>query len=88
MGSTIQDRGNRAILRYGVQRAIFCPISNKLLDVRQAVYVEMVRGDQRRGTVVHAEVYDGMKGAIANGTAPDGLTIDDAETIDGRKFNW
>jgi hypothetical protein len=82
-GDTDPDEAvQQAALLYAVQRAITCPISGRVLDVRRAVLVELPAG----GTVVcDAETADErLEGALADiGIDRDRVTI-----TDGRKLTW
>lgn len=54
----------RNVLRYAVQRAIFCPVSGDILDMRRAVLFDVTADDGTAGTVVTtAAVFDKLKDA-------------------------
>lgn len=47
---------DRETLKYAVQRVIFCPLSEVVLDIRTAVYIEITMAD---GTSGGSSVFDG-----------------------------
>jgi hypothetical protein len=70
----IERTGKRMLLLAAVQHAILCPFTNLVLDVRDAVYVEI----PGRGTaVMHSTVWD-LRAEQTLAKFPD------AEVIDGR----
>jgi hypothetical protein len=56
-GDDIETGVGRELLRYAVQRAIFCPYCQKVLDVRDAVLLDGT-GHGGRMDIMHAAEYD------------------------------
>lgn len=77
---TIERMADREILRYAVQREIFCPASGKILDIRRAV---LLMGEGIKARVVHADVWDEHEGKILAAIDEQGLT---PEVYDGREL--
>lgn len=77
---TIEKMADREILRYAVQREIFCPVSGKILDVRRSV---LLMGEGIKTYVVHADVWDEIGYAALDACTEQGLT---AEVYDGREL--
>lgn len=72
---------NREVLQHGVMRQIVCKFSGELLDVRTAVMVTTVQGDNRSAWVLVGEVWDEVEPALRAKAAKLGMEV---EVIDGR----
>lgn len=73
-------KAQREVLKAAVQRAIFCPFSGRLLDVRNAVWVAPAVGP---AAVITAELWDEKKDLIAEGCESHGVAL---EVYDGREL--
>jgi len=78
MSNTMERMADREILRYAVQREIFCPATGRILDVRDAV---LLMGDGIKARVICAEVWDEIGHVALEGCEAAGLV---AEVYDGR----
>jgi len=78
MSDTMQEIADREILRYAVQREIFCPATGKVLDITDSV---LLMGDGIRPRVISAEIWDDIGSVALEGCADAGLT---PEVYDGR----
>ncbi len=76
---TMEQTINHNILKFAVQTAIFCRKCGKVLDVRNAVHVDVAQDEKHIGsTVCCGACYDAR---IGTGTPRQGVTTD---VIDGR----
>ncbi len=76
---TMETVVNKQILLFAVQTAIFCRRCGKVMDVRNAVHVDVSEHGKHIGsTVCCGACYDAR---IASGTPRPGVTFD---VIDGR----
>lgn len=77
---------NREVLRYAVQRAIFCPVTNNVLDVRRAVLVTIsVTGQRDVIQIMTATAWDVAEQRVRDGILaqyPDATF----EVLDGREL--
>jgi hypothetical protein len=71
---------DRELLRFAVQRAIFCPVSKVVLDVRTAVLVD-ARDTGKGMAVMTADVFDERKAALDE-------QIGTYTVVDGRTLRW
>jgi len=78
MSDTMQEMADREILRYAVQREMFCPASGKILDVKTAV---LLMGEDIRPRIMHAEIWDSIAEEAMVAMANLDLT---PEVYDGR----
>lgn len=79
-------RINRETVRGAVVRALTCPLSGVILDMRRAVLLTVKRDGQTIGAQVYdARTWDGAQGAAirAELAKREGLTL---ATIDGREW--
>ena len=76
---------NRESLRAAVVRAIMCPISGHVLDMRTAVLVSVVRDGRTIGTQAYSPAGWASHGPTVRATIADrpGLTV---ATLDGREW--
>lgn len=77
---TIERIVDREILRYAVQREIFCPATGKILDISTAV---LMMGDGIKTRVIQAEVWDEIGAEALELCKAQGLT---PEVYDGREL--
>ena len=82
--SPLERRVNRESLKFSVQRQIFCPYTDRILDVRQAVLLTVKGQVSCVEFVMHANHWDGVKDSVlaAYGSKP-GYVVD---VIDGRDY--
>jgi hypothetical protein len=82
--SPLERRVNRESLKFSVQRQIFCPYTDRILDVRRAVLLTVKGTATCVEYIMHADHWDDVKLSIlaAYGDKP-GYTID---VIDGRDY--
>lgn len=80
--NTITDTVNRELLKFAVQRNIFCRISGEVLDIRTAV---LITGTKDGANVVNlcvtGEVFDNGRDDMIATATENGVTL---EIIDGR----
>lgn len=78
---TLTATANRALIKYAVQRAIFCPFSGAILDVSRAV---LVQATGSRPFICTAAHWDTVKDSVAAGIqeAKDAGTIGQDVTLD------
>ncbi len=80
---TMEQTVNHQILKFAVQTAIFCRKCGKVMDVDNAVHVDVtVDGKHAGSTVCCGACYDAR---ILSGTLRTGVTLD---VIDGRKLGY
>ncbi len=73
---------NQETVRAAVMRMITCQRTGKVLDMRTAVYVLLVKGELRRAYVFTGDAWDAMKDDVAADAVAAGATI---EVTDGRE---
>jgi hypothetical protein len=73
----------RVTLRYAVQRAIFCPYCQHLLDVRDAVLLDGTDHGGRMD-ILHAAEYDRVIGANGSVEALQDKLGYEVQVLDGR----
>lgn len=78
-------------LRHAVMRAITCPFTNKVLDVKMAVLVDYTKsgGTNSGMTIMHADAFDAvgeaeLRSALATKEqhTPEKIVITDGRTLD------
>lgn len=80
-GDPFRNSINRESLKYMVQREIFCPFTGNVLDVRNAVEIDITKPDGKTVPIVMiAEHWDACKDEVL---ATEGYTI---EVLDGREL--
>lgn len=76
--SQIARRANREILKYAVQRAMFCEFTGSVLDVRRAVLVEA----PHKSYIITTEHWDKVKDSILDHPSLAGKV----KVLDGRDY--
>lgn len=74
---------NYEALRYAVSRAIFCPRSDVVMDVRRAVLVTVVHGEARKAICLDGKAYDEIVDGLRAKCESLGASL---EVIDGRDY--
>lgn len=84
----IEAKVNRELIKYAVQRAIFCPYTGQVLDMRRAVLVQVKGGGSFIMTAdwwdaQKANVLLGIEDAKNAGAIPADTQV---EVLDGRDY--
>jgi hypothetical protein len=84
----LQAKVNRELIKFAVQREIFCPYTKVVLDVRRAVLIQQTGAG---AIVCSADYWDKVRGSVLNGIedakAAGRLPADYAvEVLDGRDY--
>jgi hypothetical protein len=79
----------RALVQAAVMRAITCPYTGRVLDMRRAVLVSTSQGASFVCEAAHWDAMKphleaGIRAAIADGRAPEGYRV--TEVLDGREL--
>jgi hypothetical protein len=76
---------NREVLKYAIQRQIFCKVSGRALDIRTSVLVTITTASGTTGSdVFDGSVWDLRADTVTAACAERGWTLD---VIDGRIVN-
>lgn len=80
----IETIANKQVLKYAVQRAIFCKRSGVVLDVRRAVLWTVTNAEGKSASeCVTGEVWDKLEPVLRDVCEKQNVTL---EVIDGRKM--
>ena len=80
---TMQETVQKNMHKFQVGHQMFCPLCQTVLDVRQSVSVDILKGAELLSTrVLCAKCYDAKAATLAEGATNTGVTL---EIYDGRK---
>ena len=82
LSDEVGRKAQQMLLQAAVQRAIFCPITGRVLDMRTAVLV-VPKQQTGRMVVIDGSVWDDQHEDVAAGAAAGGYEI---EVYDGREL--
>ena len=80
---TMEQTINRELLKHHVSTQIFCAKCQKVMDVRQAVSVELVQGSKLRTFAACVECFDASKGRLFSDAYDRKVTV---TVLDGREY--
>lgn len=86
MTDTFTREIQRQALRYAVQRAIFCPVTGEVLDMRRAVDVTVRRNGAIATTMVMAAHAWDTQGPAAMSAVSEAFPDATWEILDGREL--
>lgn len=76
---------DRRVLKYAIQRAIFCPMSGRILDIRKSVLFTVTNAEGVAASkVVDGEVWDTLVDKLTAVATEQNVKL---EVIDGRIVN-